>query len=104
MALKSQIPQVIELLKADMQSLCPEHRAALEKARIAPREILVTDDPGAFVIAVANMNGKLLYWSEIEEGWELEPLNEAGEIPFRGTNQYELFHVLNQALGTPSAA
>jgi hypothetical protein len=98
---KNQIAEVLALLNTDTRTLHPKHRVALERARIAPRKILVADDPGAFVIAVANLDDKLLYWSEIEEGWELKLPNEAGSITSRGNNQYDLSHVLYQALGEP---
>jgi len=90
-------------LAADMASLHPQHRVALESALIPPRTFGVSDSPGEFVVAVAVLDEKLLYWSDLEEGWELEAPDARGNIPTRGCNQYELRHVLHQVFGAPTA-
>ena len=87
-----------------MASLHPQHRAALERALIHPHAVSVSESPNGFVIAVAVFDGKLLYWSDVEEGWELEAPDETGNIASRGCNQFDLSHVLYQALGDPDAA
>ncbi|XSC47318.1 hypothetical protein ACF1BQ_018420 [Bradyrhizobium sp. RDT10] len=86
-----------------MASLHPQHRAALERALIRPRTVGLSDAPGEFVVAVAVLDEKLLYWSDIEEGWELAVPDGRGNIPSRGCNQYELRHVLYQVFGAPDA-
>ena len=86
-----------------MASLHPQHREALESVLIRPRTVALNDSPGEFVVAVAVLDGKLLYWSDLEEGWELEAPDGRGNIPSRGCNQYELRHVLYQVFGAPTA-
>jgi hypothetical protein len=104
MSRESEISEVKSRLAADMQSLHGKHRAALERALIDPRIVVVNDSPQGFIVAVAVLDGKLLYWSDIEEGWELETPGNRGNIASRGCNQYELRHVLYRALGDPNAA
>jgi hypothetical protein len=87
-----------------MASLHPQHRVALESALIRPRIVGTSDSPGEFVVAVAVLDEKLLYWSDLEEGWELEAPDGRGNIPSRGCNQYELGHVLHQVFGAPTAS
>jgi hypothetical protein len=87
-----------------MASLHPQHRVALESALIRPRAVGVSDSPGEFVVAVAVLDEKLLYWSDIEEGWELEVPDGRGNIASRGCNQFELQHVLHQVFGDPDAS
>lgn len=48
------------------------------------------------MVAVAAFGDKLLYWSDIEEGWELAVPSSCGSIESRGCNQFELKHVLDQ--------
>jgi hypothetical protein len=60
--------------------------------------------PGEFVVAVAVLDEKLLYWSDIEEGWELEAPDGRGNIASRGCNQFELRHVLYRVFGGPGAS
>jgi hypothetical protein len=104
MSRESEISEVKSRLAADMQSLHCNHRTALERALIDPRLVGVNDPPQGFVVAVAVLDGKLLYWSDIEEGWELEAPDNRGNIASRGCNQFGLRHVLYRALGDPNAA
>ncbi|MEH2516688.1 hypothetical protein V1279_002261 [Bradyrhizobium sp. AZCC 1610] len=99
-----EISLVMSRLATDMASLHPQHQAALESALIRPRTVGVSDSPGEFVVAVAVLDEKLLYWSDIEEGWELEVPDGRGNIPSRGCNQFELRHVLYQVFGAPDAS
>lgn len=96
--------EVAELLQQDMASLHPKYRTALERALITPRKVHVVDFPGEYVIAVADFGGKLLYWSEFEEGWEIGMPDTHGNIATRGSNQFELGQALYQQLGPADAA
>ena len=100
----AEIAEVISLLERDMESLHPEHRAALAKALIPARKVPVADCPGESVVAVASIQGKLLYWSDVEDGWELEAPGPSGKIESRGCNQFELEHITHQVFGDPNAA
>jgi hypothetical protein len=99
MSRSAEIVEVVSLLNLAKATLHPGHLDALERALIAPRKLAVEDSPGEFVVAVAAFREALLYWSEVEEGWELAVPSQAGTIPSRGCNQYELGHVLYQAVG-----
>ena len=103
MSREPEISQVTRLLVTEMASLHPKHRAALERALIRPRTVGVTGAPGGFVVAVAVLDEKLLYWSDIE-GWELEAPDGRGNITSRDCNQFELRHVLYQVFGDPDAS
>jgi hypothetical protein len=92
--------EVLSLLLQAMSALHAPHKAALERALIAPRYLAVEDSPGESVVAVAAFGRELLYWSDVEEGWELAIPSEGGTIPTRGCNQFELGHVLHRALGS----
>jgi hypothetical protein len=99
----AEVGEVATLLKLAMDTLPPVHREALERALIEPRKLPVEDSPGESVVAVASFGDKLLYWSDVEEGWELEVPSQAGTIPSRGCNQFELAHILYQLFGPANA-
>ena len=95
--------EVLALLHSEMATLAPFHRHALQAALIAPKRISVEDSPGESVVAVASFDNVLLYWSDVEEGWEIAAPSEAGTIPTRGCSQFELGHVMYQLYGEPHA-
>jgi predicted ABC-type transport system involved in lysophospholipase L1 biosynthesis ATPase subunit len=98
-----EIADVMALLQTDMNALHSSHRIALERALVEPRKVPVADSPGEYVVVVAALAGKLLYWSDIEEGWELALLDDQQRIASRGANQFELSHILDQTFGKPDA-
>ena len=49
------------------------------------------------VWVVAKLPPGLLYYEDVEEGFELGVLDEDGALQDHGCNQYELSHVLAQA-------
>lgn len=100
---RAEMSEVMSLFELGMKSLHPDHRRALEKSRTPPRWIAVADCPGEAVVAVAAIQGKLLYWSDVEGGWELEAVGPDGTIESRGCNQFELQHIARQAFGEPGA-
>jgi len=54
------------------------------------------------VWVVAELPSGLLYYDDVEEGFELGILGEDGSLKDHGGNQYELSHALAQAELTPS--
>ena len=88
--------EVESILAQELESLPPAYRAHFERIRVAPRKAAVTSAPDEFVYVIAEHQGKVLYWSDIDEGWELEALDSFGGIAQRGSNQYELRNVMLQ--------
>jgi hypothetical protein len=98
------LEEVSRFLAKGLDVCHPAHRARFEEIRVIPRLVPVADFPGEFVYLVAEHGGKLLYYSDVEEGWEIEPPNEHGGINTRGCNQFELTHVMYQIFGNPDKA
>ena len=48
------------------------------------------------VFVVAELPTGIVYYEDIEEGFEFDHLEADGAIPKQGCNQYELRHVLSQ--------
>lgn len=57
--------------------------------------------PGETVVVVAEINKRILYYDDVEEGWELECPSATGGVDSRFCNQYELSHVMYQEFGDP---
>ena len=95
------LKEVQRLLAEGVAELHPVHRQRFEAIRIAPRQVSVADSPGELIYVVAEHEGKLLYYSDIEDGWELETPNSSGGIDARGCNQFELTHIMYQTFGDP---
>ena len=95
------LDEVLSYLNGAERGLHPQYRLRFESMRVEPRQIPVARYPGEFIWVVAEYEGKVLYWSDIDEGWELEAPNSEGGIQDRGCNQYELKHILYQLFGSP---
>lgn len=94
--------EVESLLEEEIAELNPAHRARFETMRVPFRKVPVDTHPGATVVVVAEHDGKILYYSDVEEGWEIEPPTASGGISERGCNQFELTHIMWRLLGDPA--
>ena len=93
------VSEVMDILESEAADLTPTQRTVLQAMCVKPYEVPVESHPGETVVVVAEYRGEVLYWSDIEEGWELEPLSPQGGIAQRGSNQYLLAHVMHQVFG-----
>lgn len=96
------LEQVLRWFEGELECLHPKHQRLVSEMRISPRQIPVAMCPGESVWAVAEHEGKFLYYSDVEEGWELATLNDDGGIEDRGCSQFELGHIAWQLFGDPS--
>ena len=96
--------EVERLLSEELKGLHPVHLARFKAMSVTPRRVPVESDPGEYVYVVAEYQGKVLYYSDVEDGWEIEVLNDSGGIAERGCNQFKLSHVLHQLFGDPNAS
>jgi hypothetical protein len=88
-------------LKAELLTLDPISRARLEAHLVTPRLVPVESHAGDNVVVVGEIDGKVLYWSDIEDGWELDQLTPSLGIAGRGSNQYTLSHIARHVFGGP---
>lgn len=85
------------LLIEQLQRCSPEQRKLFEIHRVQPYQVPIHRFGNTeSVFAVAQFSEGLLYYEDIEEGFELAALGEDGAIQEPGCNQYELTHVLHQ--------
>ena len=88
-------------LKAELLTLDPISRARLEAYLVNPRLVPVESHAGDSVVVVGEIDGKVLYWSDIEVGWELDQLTPRFGIAERGSTQYTLSHTARHVFGNP---
>lgn len=87
------------MLEHELQDLDPAQRARFEEIRVPFRQVPVASEPGDHVTVVAECSGRILYYSSVEEGWELDTLDAGGRLPERGCNQLTLGQLLNRVFG-----
>ena len=83
-----------ELIEFNQQML-----SLFESIRV-PLESVDIDRNGNIesVYVVAKFDGKILFYEDVEEGFEITTINENSVITEYGFNQFELKHVINQLL------
>jgi hypothetical protein len=86
------------ILSEQLGGCTPEQRTAFAGYRVpfyaVPIRRLGTVES---VFVVAELPNGLLYFEDVEEGFEISALGADGAIADQGCNQYELCHVLAQA-------
>jgi hypothetical protein len=95
--------EVEQLFTQELALLHASHRAHFNSILVPIRSVPISSAPGESVYVVAEHNGRLLYWSDIEAGWEVESPDKNGGIGKRGSNQFELCHIAHQLFGEPNA-
>ena len=48
------------------------------------------------MFAVARVGGSLLFWEDVEEGFELATPDDDGALRQYGASQFELSHIMHQ--------
>jgi hypothetical protein len=98
----STLTEVQDLLLKETALLHKSHQQKLQQLVISPLSVPVLDSPGETVYAVARRGNFVLYWSDVEGGWEWELLDKSGALEHRGCNQFELSHITHQLFGDPN--
>lgn len=71
--------------------------------RVPLRQVPVSGANGEHVFVVAEHQGKILYFSDVEDGWEIVEPDEHCGIAERGCNQFQLGNLMWQVFGDPDA-
>jgi len=92
------IPELEDIVAQQLTACTPSQQLAFAQYRVPFYKVPIhrlgeVED----VLVVAHLPGGLLYFEDIEEGFELSVLGDDGKIPEQGCNQYELCHVLTRA-------
>lgn len=92
------ITELDAIVSEQLGACTPEQQTAFAGYRV-PFYAVAIRRLGAVesVFVVAELPNGLLYYEDVEEGFEISALGADGIIPDQGCNQYELRHVLTQA-------
>lgn len=90
----------VEAIVADDLSRCsPDERALFEFHRVPFYQVPIRRfDKVEGVYVVARFDERVLYFEDVEEGFALSTLDQAGAIPEPDCSQFALSHVLYAAL------
>ena len=90
------LPSLNEMISVELEDCAPELRALYARAAIAPEKwaLLPWSESGGGFWAVAVMEGWVLWYNDIEEGFNVSPFPDWGEIGEYLCNQDELRHAL----------
>lgn len=92
------IPELDAILSEQLDACTPEQQTAFAGYRV-PFYAVPIRRLGAVesVFVVAELPNGLLYFEDVEEGFDVSALGADGAIPDQSCNQYELRHVLARA-------
>lgn len=86
-----------ELVERELKRCTPEQQSLFAQYRVPPYKVPIHRfGKLEEVFVVAALPTGLIYYEDVEEGFELDSLGTDGAIPKQGCNQYELRHVLSQ--------
>jgi len=85
------------LLKKEVERCTPSQQQFFETHRV-PLYLVPIHRFGTVeqVFVVAEIKEGILYYEDVEEGFEMAQLGPDGAIPEQGCNQYELKHVISR--------
>jgi hypothetical protein len=87
---------VAQLLAAQVQRLSPAQRDRWGAMKVPIRAVPIGAEPGKAVHVVAEVEGKVIYFEDVEEGWNVARLTSDGEIASRGFEQDDLVRLLSR--------
>jgi len=85
------ISEVEEIVAEDLQQCSDDERALFERVRVPfYRAPIIRYGREETVVVVARKGNDVLYWEDVEEGFNLSPVDENGLILEHWCNQDEL--------------
>lgn len=100
---QSAILERIEARIADeLAGLHPVHITRFEAMRVSPRPVPVQYSPAEYVYIIAEYQGRLLYYSDLEKGWGIDTPDELGNIHDHAGDLCQLAQVMNRLFGAPN--
>ncbi|WP_431263264.1 hypothetical protein ACQ859_25170 [Roseateles chitinivorans] len=89
--------ELADLVQAELRQCTPAQAEAFSNHRVPFYQVPIPrGDATESVFVIAHLQGKVLYYEDVEDGFELSALSPEGAIASPGYNQFELRHVLSQ--------
>jgi len=88
-------PELDELIEAQLLECSADQRMAFEKYRVPLQKARIMRSGNVEDVFVVAKNGsEVLYYEDVEEGFNFSPISESGEILKPGWDQDELKYAL----------
>jgi hypothetical protein len=85
------IEEVQQIIESDLANCSCEQVALFEMWRVQPRLApIMRAGKIESVVVIAQRGEHVMYWEDIEEGFEVSPVDSSGQILEPGCNQNEL--------------
>ena len=92
------VKELEALVAAQLSECTPSQQATFTRYRVPFYEVpLHRLGKIESALVVAHLPSGLLYFEDVEEGFEVAVLGEDGALPDQGCSQFELRHVLTRA-------
>jgi hypothetical protein len=91
------------MIAEDLKACAPELRALYARTQVPPEKWgqAPWGDPGGGFWAIAVHEGRVLWYNDIEAGFNVSPFSRWGEIGYYVCNQDELQYALPKLAGQP---
>src|SRR5215831_17384581 len=90
------IPEVNEIIANDLKACDAEQLAAFDQYRVEPFSApIVRYGQTESVVVVARKGDQVIYWEDVEDGFNVSPISHHGQVLEHWCNQHELRFALN---------
>jgi len=90
------IPEVNEIVAKDLKACDSEQLAVFDKYRVEPFSApIVRYGQTESVVVVARKGDQVIYWEDVEDGFNVSPISPDGQVLEHWCNQDELRFALN---------
>jgi hypothetical protein len=93
---RATIAELKQILRQDLGACDAEQKALFDRYAVEPYTApIVRYGQSETVIVVARKDDEVIYWEDVEEGFNVSPIDKSGTILEHWCNQDELPHALN---------
>jgi hypothetical protein len=93
------IAEVKQILNQDLAGCDAEQKAVFHRYAVEPYTApIIRYGQAESVIVVARRNDEVIYWEDVEEGFNVSPIDESGTILEHWCNQDQLPYALNASV------
>lgn len=90
------VADVKEMVQRDLAACDLEQKSAFLRYRVEPYAApIIRYGRRETVIVVARRNNEVVYWEDVEEGFNVSPIDKNGTVIEHWCNQDQLGHALN---------
>jgi hypothetical protein len=98
------IDQVERIVKEDLAKCSPQHIAIFRQYAVDPYLApIVRNEKLESVVVVARKSNEVIYWEDVEEGFNVSSTGPDGSILDHGYNQDDLGLALNRWIQSPES-